>query len=312
MLAIGGTGFIGVAACRELMRRGHETVAASRSPHPYGTFTSHQVFDRTDESQLQEVLERVRPEVVVDLACYGPAEVEAVVRRFRGDRYVFVSTVVYPDLHGRLAREQDFVPPEGPIPRGTLSYLEGKRWCETVLARSPGFPWVTVRPPAVLGAQDPTLRIAAYFQRVEDGGPVLVPAETFERGLALAWAKDVGYALALAADPARGPAGTAYNVAFEGVTLERLISGVARLLGRQVVAAPVPFARLPRGASPYGPDPARHAGLAVDHARAELGFSPSTLEEALAETAAWYRVARPGHPGYAGRAAELSLARSLA
>ena len=43
---IGGTGFIGVAACRELMRRGVETIAGGRSPKPYGTFTSHLTPER--------------------------------------------------------------------------------------------------------------------------------------------------------------------------------------------------------------------------------------------------------------------------
>jgi nucleoside-diphosphate-sugar epimerase len=71
---------------------------------------------------------------------------------------------------------------------------------------------------------------------------------------------------------------------------------------------PMPFAELPEGASPYGPDPARSAGFALDRARLELGFEPSALEDALAETLAWYRVAHPSHPGYANRAKELTLA----
>ena len=33
-----------------------------------------------------------------------------------------------------------------------------------------------------------------------------------------------------------------------------------------------------------------------------------TLEDALAETLAWYRVAQPSHPGYANRAKELAIA----
>jgi len=46
----------------------------------------------------------------------------------------------------------------------------------------------------------------------------------------------------------------------------------------------------------------------LDRARRELGFEPSALEDALAETLAWYRVARPSHPGYAHGAEELALA----
>lgn len=308
-LVIGGTGFLGAATCKELMRRGVETVAASRKPHPYGTFTSHVAFDRTNESELAAALEKVRPDVLVDLACYQGPEVEAVIRRFRGDRYVFVSTGVYPDLFLKgAAAEDDFIPLEGPVPREPQEYREGKRWCETVLARSEGLPWTVIRPPAILGPADPTLRIAAYIQRVEDGGPLLVPAESYRRQAGLAWVKDVGYAVALAADRGRGRDGRAYNVAFEGVSLEDLILGIGKALGRRPRLVPIPFAELPDGASPYGPDPRRSAGYVLERSRSELGFEPSALEDALAETLAWYTAARPSHPGYSGRSHELEVA----
>ena len=71
---------------------------------------------------------------------------------------------------------------------------------------------------------------------------------------------------------------------------------------------PLPFADLPEGASPYGPDPRRSAGYELDRARADLTFEPSALGDALAETLAWYRVARPTHPGYANRPRELAIA----
>jgi len=308
-LVIGGTGFLGAAACRELMRRGVETVAASRKPHPYGTFTSHVAFDRSDESELAAALEKVRPDHLVVLACYQGPEVEAVIRRFRGERYVFVSTGVYPDLFLKgPAAEDDFVPLEGPVPAEPQEYRQGKRWCETVLARSTGFPWTVIRPPAILGPADPTLRIAAYIQRVEDGGPLLVPAQSYQRQAGLAWVKDTGYAVALAADRSRGRDGRAYNVAFDGVSLEDLIAGIGRGLGRQPRLVPILYADLPPDASPYGPDPRRSAGYVLDRSRTELGFEPSALEDALAETLAWYMTARPSHPGYAGRARELEIA----
>jgi nucleoside-diphosphate-sugar epimerase len=308
-LVIGGAGFVGVAACKELMRRGVETVAAGRTPRPYGVFTSYQAFDRRDPAQLRRALETVRPDVVLDLACYQPAEVQAAIDLFRGQRYVFVSTGVYPDLQGRRAREEDFVPLEGPVPDGELEYFTGKRWCETVLARGAGFPWTVIRPPAVLGPDDHTLRVAAYIQRVDDGGPLLVPEETYQRPANLAWVKDVGYACALACDPARPLDGEAYNVAFDGVSLEDLVMAIGRALGRDPTLVPIPFAELPPGASPYGPDPARHAGYDLTRSRRDLGFQPSTVEDALAETLGWYLARHPSHPGYANRPAELELAR---
>ena len=304
---LGGAGFIGVAACKELMRRGVETIAAGRKDRPYGTFTSYVTVDRTDEEQLKRALEQVEPDVLLDLACYQPGEVQAIVRQFKGARYIFVSTGVYPPLNGRPAREEDFIPLEGDPPE-TLDYFGGKRWCETILARSQDFPWTVIRPPAVFGPADHTLRIAAYIQRVEDGGPLLVPAESYERQAGLSWVKDIGYACALACDLRKDTTRKAYNAAFEGVSLRDLIEGIARAMGKPIRLHPIPFAELPDGASPYGPDPRRAAGYVLDRARRELGFEPSALEDALAETLAWYRVAHPTHPGYANRAKELAIA----
>lgn len=304
---LGGAGFIGVAACKELMRRGVETIAAGRKDRPYGTFTSYVAFDRADEAQLVRALQQVEPDVLLDLAAYQPHDVLAIARHFKGQRYIFVSTGVYPDLDGRPAREEDFVPLAGDAPE-TLDYREGKRWCETLLTRTDDFPWTVIRPPAVFGPADHTLRIAAYLQRVEDGGPLLVPVESYERQAGLAWVKDIGYACALGCDLRKDLAGKAYNIAFDGVSLRDLIEGIARAMGKPSRMHPVPFAELPDGASPYGPDPARSAGYVLDRARQELGFEPSALEDALAETLAWYRVAHPSHPGYANRAKELAVA----
>jgi nucleoside-diphosphate-sugar epimerase len=306
-LVLGGAGFIGVAACKELMRRGVETIAAGRKDRPYGTFTSYVPVDRFDEEELKRTLDSVQPDVLLDLACFTPAEIEVAMRIFKGERYVFVSTGVYPHLNGRPAREEDFIPLDGDPP-DTLDYLEGKRWCETALARSRDFPWTVIRPPAVFGPADHTLRIAAYMQRVEDGGPLLVPVESYERQAGLSWVKDIGYACALACDLRKDLTRKAYNAAFEGVSVRDLIEGIARAMGKPARMHPMPFAELPDGASPYGPDPRRSAGYVLDRARQELGFEPSALEDALAETLAWYRVAHPSHPGYANRAKELEIA----
>jgi nucleoside-diphosphate-sugar epimerase len=309
-LVLGGAGFIGVAACKELMRRGVETIAAGRTDRPYGTFTSYVAFDRSDEQQLKRALEQVEPDVLLDLACYQPGDVPPVARRFRGARYVFVSTgAVYPSLNGRPAREEDFVPLAGEPPQ-SLDYADGKRWCETLLARDRDLPWTVIRPPAVFGPSDHTLRIAAYIQRVEDGGPLLVPVESYERQAGLAWVKDIGYACALACDLRKDLTHKTFNASFEAVSVRDLIEGIALAMGKPARMHPMPFAQIPEWAGPYGPDPGRSAGFVLDRARRELGFEPSSLEDALAETLAWYRVARPSHPGYAHRAQELDIAES--
>src|ERR1700686_381705 len=289
------------------MRRGGETVAAGRKDRPYGTFTSYVAFAPTDHAHPGGALYQVQPDVVLDLACYQPGEVRSVARLFKGARYVFVSTGVYPNLDGKPAREEDFVPLTGDPP-AQLDYLDGKRWCETMLSRENDLPWTVIRPPAVFGPADHSLRIAAYIQRVEDGGPVLLPVESYERQAGLAWVKDIGYACALSCDLRKDLAHRAFNAAFDGVSVRDLVEGIAQAMGLPARLHPMPFAQLPEGASPYGPDPKRSAGYVLDQARKDLGFEPSALGDALADTLAWYRVAHPSHPGYANRAKELAIA----
>src|SRR5690349_23085628 len=108
-LVLGGAGFIGTAACKELMRRGVETIAAGRKDRPYGTFTSYIAFDRDDEAQLKRAIETAQPDVLLDLACYGPSQVKAVIDNFKGQRYVFTSSgAAYPDLAAAQARGDYF------------------------------------------------------------------------------------------------------------------------------------------------------------------------------------------------------------
>src|SRR5207237_574920 len=154
--------------------------------------------------------------------------------------------------------------------------------------------WRVVRPPAVFGPGDHTLRIAAYIQRVADGGPLLVPEETYERPANLAWVKDIGFACALACDLRKAAAHRAYNAAFEDVNLHDLIGGIARALGVEERIHPVPFAELPEGASPYGPHPRRHAGYVNEPGTAALALRfmgavhRLVLDETLPELARHY------------------------
>src|SRR5258708_22427677 len=115
-LVLGGAGFVGVAACKELMRRGVETIAAGRKERPYGTFTSYVAFDRTQDDQLERALRQVEPDVVLDLACYQPGEARSVARLFSGARDVLDSTGLYPKLDGKCARVDHFVPLLGAPP----------------------------------------------------------------------------------------------------------------------------------------------------------------------------------------------------
>jgi nucleoside-diphosphate-sugar epimerase len=308
ILVIGGLGFVGRAVCGALRLSGVEVVSASRARATRGTVNRHVSLDRRDEGQLATALRDLEPDILVDLACYQPADVEAVVRNFSGARYIFMSTGVYPNLFGKTAREGEFTPLEGDVPVGDLDYMDAKRWCETVLARSLELPWTVIRPPAIFGARDHTLRIAAYMERIGDGGPLLVPRETYEWRAGCAWVDDVGTVTAQACDLDRSTNHRAYNVSFGDVTFRAILEAFGEALERPVRLAPIPHAELPEGASPYGPNPVRSAGYHIERAHRELGFEPSSLQAAVADTVAWYRDQHPSHPGYAGRAEELVIA----
>lgn len=311
ILVLGGLGFVGTAVCDELRRSGADVISASRSASSDAVLDRHVRLDRRDEAQLARVLGDVRPDILVDLACFQAAEVASVLRTFAGDRYLFMSTGVYPSLFGKTATEGDFAPLTGDVPSGDLEYMEAKRWCETVLSRHRQFPWTVIRPPAIFGARDHTLRIAAYIERMLDGGPLLVPRETYEWRAGCAWVRDVARATALACDLGRRTGQRAYNVSFGEVTFRQILETFGRALDRPVHLIPVPHAELPPGASPYGPDPSRSAGYDLERARRELDFEPSPPEAAVADTVAWYRDEHPSHPGYAGREQELALAERI-
>jgi hypothetical protein len=94
--------------------------------------------DRTDEEQLKRRWTRSSPTSFSTSPATSPStwKPSSATSRVTG---VFVSTGVYPHLHGKPAREEDFVPLEGDPP-ADLDYMDGKRWCETVMARSLDFP----------------------------------------------------------------------------------------------------------------------------------------------------------------------------
>jgi nucleoside-diphosphate-sugar epimerase len=157
VFVVGGAGFVGAAACKELMRRGVETIAAGRTERPYGTFTSYRVLDRDHPGRLAEALAEVEPDVVLDLACRDQAHVRDALKGFAGRRYVVVSC---------LAAEA------------------ASREAEAEL-RASDLRWVVVRLPRVVGAGDPSRRSLEFAEGDGDGEP-LVWVRDAGYGLALA------------------------------------------------------------------------------------------------------------------------------
>ena len=160
VLVTGASGFVGRAACAELVGRGHEVLALVRRPgsEPHGTTAVP--GDLTAPAHLRASLAELAPRCVLHLAAEIAAQKDAErIREVNVEgtrslvdaaqaagvkRFVFASSVVTGDAHGRLLREEDPLPVETAYGR---SKREGER-----LVRESGMETVIVRPAHVYGA----------------------------------------------------------------------------------------------------------------------------------------------------------------
>ncbi len=323
ILVIGGAGFVGRAASRALRRADHHVVSASRGDRHAGNDIRHVTLDRQDETALARVISDVDPEILVDMACYQPFEMEAMLRLVGDRRYIFGSTVSVYDRpesphHGAVG-EEDFIPRTGTWPNrlanpfsGPGTYALGKQWCETLLGQVRGaVDWVSLRFPAVFGRDDYTQRLTSYMQRIEDGGPVLIPAETADAPFVVGWNDDMARAVVAAVDAEAYPVtGAAYNLGYGGVSCRDFLSELARVMGRDAHLVAVPVADIPAAARRYGPH-ITVPGIRVGRAQRELRWNASPLATALADSVTWFRDAHPSDPDYsAQRPRELARAGS--
>lgn len=159
VLVTGASGFVGHAACRELLARGHDVRAVVRRPgsEPHGTAAV--AGDLTDAGALAAAVRAAEPEGVVYLAAEIATQRSAELVRevnVEGTRrlldacvaagapkVVFTSTVVTGDAGGALLTEDRPLPVETPYGR---SKQEGE-----ALVLASGLPAVVVRPGHVYG-----------------------------------------------------------------------------------------------------------------------------------------------------------------
>ena len=159
VLVTGASGFVGHAACRELLARGHEVRALVRrsGSEPEGTVAV--AGDLTDASALAAAVREAAPEGVVHLAAEIASQrnaerVRAVniegMRRLleacgvdAAPKVVFTSTVVTGEANGALLTEDEALPVQTP-------YGRSKQEGEALLLGS-GLPAVVVRPGHIYG-----------------------------------------------------------------------------------------------------------------------------------------------------------------
>ncbi len=326
ILIIGGTRFFGHFTALALHQTGHDVAVFTRGRHPIDLpdAVRHIKGDREKDADLERAAKARDWDVVWDNMSYSGAHARAAARIFRDRCGLFIHTstlAVYSVCAGIVSpyREDDFARGR-PLTerRGTYPYDYGldRREGEEVLQAAHaehGFPFVSVRFPAVLGPRDYSLRAWSYWRRALEHGRVILPGGGMEMHRSV-YSGDV--VQALLAIIARGAelAGRAYNVAGrEIVSLRYLVERSAEILGVEVEILDVPRSVI----AAFGIDPEKLSPYTTwgDHlqsiakAQHELEFQPTPLEEWLAPTIEWHlkqrRDAEP--PGWDLRPQEAEL-----
>lgn len=307
---IGGTRFIGHAAATALVERGHDVTSIHRGKHASELPGAREILaDRADPHALIAALERARPEVVIETrALTKPdAEVSALATKILKLSVVVLSSHDVYAQFGRLlghpapepvARVGEDAPLTVPFPYRALGEHEGgedydKKEVERVYqaALDDGLPGVIVlRLPATYGPRDPKRRFGTIVDALDRGERRLPRRAGGRFRWTHADVRDVGHAIALAAE--QRPQGFAvYNAGEpEPPTMSERAEAIARALGVEIEwfepeALPDAFSELGELPNDFVAD--------TQKIRRELGFSEVvSSEQSLADLIAWLRESR--------------------
>ncbi|HTM58451.1 MAG TPA: NAD-dependent epimerase/dehydratase family protein [Candidatus Udaeobacter sp.] len=343
ILVLGGSGFIGAHAVRALVTAGWDVTSLSRGGETPAPGVATLRADRRDVASLTRALEGARFDATLDCCAYDSADVERLwlVPHAALGRYLLISSgqVYLVTEDPRAASDTRAVAPaeeaesERPVMRepahGTRDHAEwsygvGKRRAESAalaLRASHGVRSVILRLPIIHGSGDPKLRLWAYVQRIQDGGPLVLPdgGRQLTRYL---WVEDVGRAVRAILDQAN-PEDAVFNLAQpDVVTLREFLERVAGLVDPKRAKSAtrwidVSAEELEReGLDPSASPLSGHWSSLLDPARAagEWGFTGTRLDEWLPAVVRDLIDHPPpkSHPGYASRAREIEIAKRAA
>lgn len=339
-LIIGGTRNLGPSITQALLQQGHEVAVFNRGqtrddlPEEVERLRG----DRTDPTQLKAVLGGREFDLVVDTTLYTGPEAKAAVELFadRVGRYIFLSTgQVYLVRIGvkRPFKEEDYPGPVMAEPPKTETsdhenwlYGYDKRQAEDVFAQAwteRKFPFTSLRLPMVNSERDHYDRIYGYFLRLQDGGPILAPANGAPadgvpegNGLPLrhVYGEDVVRAILRLAESDLGK-GRAYNIAQdETLSLEQFLEMLAELMHRPLKMVRVPREELERegllrDCSPFSG--LWMSSLENTRSKEELGIAYTPVRTYLKKLVSYYQaVPTRKIEGYSRRAKELQMWQS--
>ncbi|MGC2697044.1 MAG: NAD-dependent epimerase/dehydratase family protein [Candidatus Angelobacter sp.] len=327
---IGGTRNLGPSIVHALLQREYEVAVFNRGqtrddlPEEVERLRG----DRTDPEQFKGVLSGGEFDLVVDTTLYTGAEAEAAVELFTGrvSRYIFLSTgQVYLVRVGaeRPYKEDDYA---GPVmaepPKSNISECENwrygvdKRAAEDVFARASAehkFPFTSLRLPMVNSERDHYDRIYGYFLRIQDEGPILIPAED-GAPVRHVYGEDVVQAIVRLTESGKGK-GSAYNIGQdETLSLVEFLELLAATMHCPLKIVRVPREELDREGlllhcSPFSGK--WMSSLENTRSKTELGMQYTPVAAYVKKLVSYFQAVRPHTvEGYQHRAREVEFAKS--
>ncbi|MFB6285782.1 MAG: NAD-dependent epimerase/dehydratase family protein [Candidatus Bipolaricaulia bacterium] len=323
VLLIGGTTFFGKAIAEDLLAHGHQVTLFSRGNNrpPFFDRVEHITGDRSDADDFKTKLAPQTFDAVVDNIAFTADDVRAALDAFTGNvgRYVFTSSaaVYYTGEMTMPVSEDDvnfaFQPPEGEEDAPLWRYTLGKLEAERVLLDQDDLEYTIIRPPIVLGPEDPSLRGYFYFQRLLDERPIILTNGGVQ-SFRLAYSRDLarGYLRALASERAEH---AIYNLnQSEIIQLTDLIETSADALGVEPDIVPIARRTLENAGFEYPETyaPVQNFIPSIEKAQSELSYTTTPFPEWIAQTARWYRDHYQGDDskGYERRDAEVRFAEA--
>jgi len=246
-------------------------------------------------------------DVVVDLSCYFPEDLESVLRNMKcePDKYVFISTCsVYDPNDTRILRNEESLivecTHEEYADTTLATYGSRKAECERILARS-GLDHVILRPALVYGPHDPTDRLYYWLYQVKYLDELLLP-DNGERKFSVTYVHDLVNAILRSME--RPTRSTVYNViTIPEVSIGDIVRVTSTLLRRSITGRNVsPSFLKEHGVRPWLDMPlwidGDHFTYSNERIRYELDLVPTDMLESLRATLAYYDAREWQEPTY--------------
>jgi len=284
-LVLGGSVFVGKRLTMALLNAGHEVTILNRgrTPTSLPDDVHRLVADRTDMASMRAALGDTDWDAVYDVSGFvmaaGGTDIDALLELFDGHTgaYIYVSSIMAYDqsLNGWFPWTEDLPSnPEGPISYGGFKALAERAMLERHAAS--GFPATVVRPAAIYGPENNIYDMETpMFLRLLQGRPILLPHGGLVAG-SYGHVDDLCDVMVSMATKARVH-GEVFNITAEGLTSERYVTALAKIVGVEPDIVLVPDEALPTITTPvfshlFG---VRHHAIAsIDKARSILGFEP--------------------------------------